>query len=138
MGFPFTSIISPCQGRGGSDAADMIRVALIVAEDIGAVEHDDPGGFSLLLKGRGRPIGEGIAEGDFFPNEGSSVRSTSGPVEKGFEFRQGRQTPIVFPGQRQRRRVLVSRVPAHPARRLALPFEAGLRVLPGRSFLRIG
>ena len=47
------------QGDGGlaTNAADLVKVALIITEQVSAVEHHDPRIPRVALEGRRRPIG---------------------------------------------------------------------------------
>ncbi len=48
------------------NVADLIPVGLVIAEQVGAVEHKDPGVFRIFLEGGGGPVGEGVVKGDLF------------------------------------------------------------------------
>jgi len=56
-----------------SNAADIVRAALIVAQHIGAVKHHDPCRFRVALEGRGGPVGQVVPKGDLFADGGSSI-----------------------------------------------------------------
>ena len=77
----------------------MVPVGLVIAQQVGAVEHQDPGAFGILLKGGGGPVGEGVLEGNLFAHDGPAVGSAPGAVQEGFQFGQGGQAPVVPAGE---------------------------------------
>ena len=58
-------------GPSSTNTADLVGVAFVVAEHVGAVEHDDPGIVGMILESCRGPVAQLIPKRNFFTHDGA-------------------------------------------------------------------
>jgi hypothetical protein len=116
--------------RTAPDTADAVLVAFIVAEDIGAVEHDYPGAMCVGSKCCGRPVAESIPERNVLSHNRTNPLQLSFSIDQCFQFRRRRQMPVVLSIQFKRSCIFQGLVPVHYSRGMELPLQTGLGIHP--------
>lgn len=118
------------RSKSAAHTTNKVQVILRIAQQIRAVEHQDPRSFRVALKGRARPIGPNIAEWNIGSHRCPAIRPRQGAIQQSFQFRQCRQAPIRLAVQRQCRGVIKRFLPMHLTRRFELPLQSRLGILP--------
>ena len=79
-----------------ANATDIVSIAFVVTEHVGAVEHHDPGVMGMVFESGRRPVAQRVPKRNVFAHNRTQLLVEYASIEQRFEFGHRRQPPIAF------------------------------------------